>query len=162
MKDDRPNDGTMPGKRVFCYRHVVSFQETNLVGNVYFTHHLSWQGRCREMFIRQYAPSVLEELADDLRLVTLKVACDYHCELFAFDEIDVEMRLRERSQNRIHIGFQYWRRSPQEGARSLIAEGMQLLATMRESRNGLVPCPLPRALDEALTQFAEPGGTAYA
>ena len=37
--------------RAFEYRHVVSFEETNLVGNVYFANHLSWQGRCRELFL---------------------------------------------------------------------------------------------------------------
>ena len=26
------------------YRHVVGFEETNLVGNVYFVNHLRWQG----------------------------------------------------------------------------------------------------------------------
>ena len=29
------------------YRHIVSFEETNLVGNVYYVNYLRWQGRCR-------------------------------------------------------------------------------------------------------------------
>ena len=33
--------------RAFEYRHVVGFEETNLVGNVYYVSHLSWQGRAR-------------------------------------------------------------------------------------------------------------------
>ena len=36
--------------RSYEYRHVVAFEETNLVGNVYYVNHLRWQGRCREMF----------------------------------------------------------------------------------------------------------------
>ena len=31
--------------RAFRYEHVVTFDETNLVGNVYFAHYLHWQGR---------------------------------------------------------------------------------------------------------------------
>ena len=38
--------------KAFEYRHVVGFEETNLVGNVYYVNHLRWQGRCREMFLR--------------------------------------------------------------------------------------------------------------
>ena len=40
-------------ERYYEYRHVVGFKETNVVGNVYFTNHLEWQGRCREMFLRK-------------------------------------------------------------------------------------------------------------
>jgi len=49
--------------RSYEYRHVVVFEETNLVGNVYYVNHLRWQGRCREMFLREHAPLVLAELA---------------------------------------------------------------------------------------------------
>jgi hypothetical protein len=52
--------------RSYCYRHTVSFEETNVVGNVYFTRHLSWQGRCRELFFRDYAPEILDELHKEL------------------------------------------------------------------------------------------------
>ena len=43
--------------RAYEYRLVVGFEETNLVGNVYFVNHLRWQGKCREMFLRDHAPA---------------------------------------------------------------------------------------------------------
>jgi enediyne biosynthesis thioesterase len=73
--------------RAFEYRHVVGFEETNLVGNVYYANHVRWQGRCREMFLREHAPDVLDALAQDLRLVTLHCSCEYLAELNAFDEV---------------------------------------------------------------------------
>ena len=33
--------------RAYEYRHVVGFEETNLIGNVYYANHVRWQGRCR-------------------------------------------------------------------------------------------------------------------
>ncbi len=33
-------------------RHTVGFEETNLVGNVYYVNYLRWQGRCRETFLK--------------------------------------------------------------------------------------------------------------
>ena len=59
----------------FEYRHTVGFEETNIVGNVYYVNYLRWQGRCREMFLKQLAPDVLAEVQDDLKLFTLKVDC---------------------------------------------------------------------------------------
>ena len=38
--------------RTFEYRHVIGFEETNLVGNVYYANHVRWQGRCRELVLR--------------------------------------------------------------------------------------------------------------
>src|SRR5215467_215043 len=66
--------------RTYEYRHVVSFEETNLVGNVYFVNHIRWQGLCREMFLRDYAPGVLAELSHGLALVTVRCSCNYFAE----------------------------------------------------------------------------------
>ena len=62
--------------RAYEYRHIVCFEETNLVGNVYYVNHLSWQGRVREMFLREHAPDILDELSRGLSLATVRVSCD--------------------------------------------------------------------------------------
>src|ERR1043165_4779399 len=82
------------------YRHVVTFEETNLVGNVYYVNHLRWQGCCREMFLREYAPDTLRALENDLCLVTAHCACDYLAELTAFAEVLLRMRLKRIVQKR--------------------------------------------------------------
>jgi len=51
------------------YRHVVGFEETSLVGNVYYVNHLHWQGRAREMFLRDYAPEIIAEMERGLALM---------------------------------------------------------------------------------------------
>src|ERR671930_294956 len=70
--------------KTYEYSHTVSFEETNLVGNVYYVNHLRWQGRCRELFLRDHAPQVLADLESDLALVTVRVSCEYLAELVAF------------------------------------------------------------------------------
>ena len=57
------------------FKHVVSFEETNVMGNVYYVNHIRWQGLCREMFLRQYAPEVLDELQRGLALATTSCSC---------------------------------------------------------------------------------------
>jgi enediyne biosynthesis thioesterase len=92
--------------RAYEYRHIVGFEETNLVGNVYYTNHVSWQGRVREMFLRDHAPSVLVELQRGLALVTTHCSCDYYNELIAFDQITIRMTLREMTQSRLTLDFE--------------------------------------------------------
>src|ERR1039458_349489 len=117
--------------RFYEYRHIVSFQETNHVGNVYFTNHLVWQGRCREMFLRDHAPDVIGQLNSGLALVTVSCSCEYFAELTAFDEVLVRMRLAELVQNRMRMAFEYWRRK--NGHEELV-EGGGRMATKNGSR----------------------------
>jgi len=135
--------------RYYEYRHVVSFQETNLVGNVYFTNHLAWQGRCREMFLRDHAPDVIAELGRGLALATVNCSCEYFAELTAFDEIVVRMRLAELVQNRMRLAFEYWR------GEELVARGEQQIACMMREGKKLSPAPVPPSLRAALTAYAE-------
>src|SRR5690606_24284711 len=79
--DVRTTWRSLMSPRYYEIRHVVGFEETNLVGNVYYVNYLRWQGRCREMFLKDKAPTVLREVQEDLKLFTLKVDCEYFSEL---------------------------------------------------------------------------------
>ena len=137
----------------FEYRHVVGFEETNLVGNVYYTNHIRWQGRCREMFLREHAPEVLASLANGFALVTTKVSCEYLAELVAFDELIIRMRLGSLKQNRIDMLFEYWRRKTD--GEELVARGEQQVACMHREAERMVAMPVPAVLKEALRPYSQ-------
>jgi enediyne biosynthesis thioesterase len=145
-----PASGGGPG-RAYEYRHVVGFEETNVVGNVYYVNHVRWQGRCRELFLRDHAPGVLDELARGLALVTTRVSCEYLGELHAFDEVRLRMRLGGVAQNRITLRFEYWRRAGE--GEELAARGEQEVACMRREGGETVAAPLPGALRDALLPY---------
>ena len=134
------------------YRHIVGLAETNLVGNVYYTNYIAWQGRCREMFLRDHAPDVIDALQQGLALVTVRVACEYLDELSAFDEVILRMRLRTLVQNRITMTFEYWRINGER--EELVARGEQQVACMRRKGERTYPSPLPSSLKEALHDYA--------
>jgi enediyne core biosynthesis thioesterase len=134
--------------RAYEYRHVVGFEETNLIGNVYYANHVRWQGRCREMFLRDRAPEIIEALKHGLVLVTTRVSCEFMAELVAFDEVVLRMRLGELRQNRITMNFDYWRRE------ELVARGEQQVACMQREGEQVVPVPVPAQLREALREYA--------
>ena len=133
------------------YRHVVGFEETNLVGNVYYVNHLRWQGRCRELFLRDHAPGTLAEMERGLAFVTVRVVCDYFEELHALDEVTIRMELASQSQNRLTMSFEYHRTV--DGREELVARGEQQVACMRREGKRMVPGPLPSELREALRSF---------
>jgi enediyne biosynthesis thioesterase len=140
----------------FEYRHTVGFEDTNIVGNVYYTHYLQWQGRCREMFLKQRAPEILAELRSDLKLFTLKVDCEFIAEVTAFDEISVRMQLIDIAQTQVEFGFDYVRLEP-EGEETLVARGRQRVACMRGPNNATVPARVPESLARALAPYVLAG-----
>jgi enediyne biosynthesis thioesterase len=137
--------------RFYEYLHTVGFEETNLVGNVYYVNHLRWQGRCREMFLRDHAPEVVKELEQGLALVTVRCSCEYFSELLAFDNVLVRMGLGGLTQNRITLLFEYWRKGA--ATEELIARGEQQVASMRRDGERMRPTPIPTALKMALQQY---------
>lgn len=139
----------------FEYRHTVGFEETNIVGNVYYVNYLRWQGRCREMFLKQKAPEVLAELQADLKLFTLKVDCEFFAEITAFDELSIRMRLTDLAQTQLEFTFDYIRLDGDgDGAgETLVARGRQRVACMRGPNTATVPTRVPASLAEALEPY---------
>lgn len=140
-------------------RHIVGFEETNLVGNVYYVNYLRWQGRCRELFLKEKAPAVLEDVRDDLKLFTLKVECEFFAEITAFDELSIRMRLEELTQTQLQFAFDYVLLT--EGQETLVARGRQRIACMRGPNTNTAPARVPEALRTALAPYTD-GATARA
>ncbi|WP_182904365.1 thioesterase family protein [Microbispora sp. H13382] len=135
------------------YLHTVGFEETNIVGNVYYVNYLRWQGRCREMFLKERAPEVLADLQDDLKLFTLKVDCEFFAEITAFDELSIRMRLVDLAQTQVEFSFDYVRLNPGEGE-TLVARGRQRVACMRGPNTRTAPARVPEPLVRALEPYA--------
>lgn len=139
-------------EKYFEYKHTVGFEETNLVGNVYYVNYVRWQGRCREMFLKTQAPEVLEDLRDDLKLFTLKVDCEFYAEITAFDELSIRLRLQDLAQTQIEFSFDYVKLE-EDGSELLIARGRQRIACMRGPNTRTVPSMVPPALLRALQPY---------
>lgn len=143
--------------RCYEYRHRVCFEETNLVGNVYYAHYVRWQGRCREMFIHDHAPDLLDEFAGGMTLATIRVSCSYYQELSALDEVLIRMSAGTMSTGRLTIVFQFFRVLP-DGEETLVAEGEQEVACVVRAGSNLQPAPLPTALRHAVQRYITPVG----
>ncbi|HEX9335940.1 MAG TPA: acyl-CoA thioesterase [Pseudonocardiaceae bacterium] len=135
----------------FELKHMVGLEETNFVGNVYYVNYLKWQGRCREMFLSQYAPDVLQDMRGDLSLYTLKAECEFLSEITAYDQLVIRMRVEDLTQSQIGFRFDYVR--VREGYEDLIARGRQRFACMRGTADKARPTRVPESLRKALSRF---------
>lgn len=136
----------------FEYRHLVTLADTNVVGNVYFTNYLAWQGVCREHFLNQHAPAVVDRLLQDFALVTVSCSCEFFSELHAMDQVSVRMMLDSIAANRITMNFDYYRQNSDPA--QLVARGSQTIACMARRAGQLVPADIPGELAGALSSYA--------
>lgn len=137
-------------KNYFEHRHWICFEETNLVGNVYFANYVVWQGHCRERFLFEYAPDVVELITNGLALITLKTSCEYFQETFAFQEVIIRMDVEWIRQNRMAMRFDYIR--VKDGVEELVARGQQQTAAMREEAGNMVAVPFPASVLSAIEE----------
>jgi enediyne biosynthesis thioesterase len=138
--------------RSYEYRHQVSLDETNILGNVYYTHYVRWQGQCRELFLRDHTPQLLRELGKDFNMATTRVSCTYYQELTAYDEVVVRMSSGPMTPSRLTMIFRYYRVSP-DGNETLVAEGEQEVVCIQRNASHLQPASLPESLAEAVAQY---------
>lgn len=148
--------------RHFEYRFSLGFQETNVVGNVYFANYFLWQGKCREEFLRRYAPQVLRDFKAGYGLITQECSCVFHEEAFAFQSILIRMGLERLTRTGMSMSFEYYRDESSEDAEPSAREQLTLLARGRQAALWVSPehrvALLPDYLYRAIHQFvsAEP------
>jgi enediyne biosynthesis thioesterase len=130
------------------WRRLITFADTNVVGNVYFTRYLDWQGECREHFLAEHAPETAKAVcAGTLTLVTASCSAEFYEECFAFEVLTVRMSLDVVAAHRIGMNFVYLR-----GERR-VARGRQVVACMVRTDSGLSPTPVPGDLALAAAAF---------
>ncbi len=112
------------------HRHTIRFEETNLVGTVDATSFERWQGQCRELFLLEHAPDILDALANDVGLSIVESDFEHVAALFAHDEVSIRMRLADMADGRIDLVFDFVR--VREDREELVARSRQRLACLRE------------------------------
>lgn len=136
---------------MFEMRHVVAFEETNVVGNVYYAHYFSWQGRCRELFLREKAPQTLADLqGGQLRLVTAHASCDYVDEFVAFEEVLVRMSLNSHIPYGVSLNFEF---SRAQFPSAILARGRQDIKFLQRQAGQWTLCTMPAPLFDAVRLY---------
>lgn len=137
----------------YTYRERVSFGETSLVGSVYFSAYVEWQGRCRERFLAEQAPDVVRAIREgELALLTLACSCDYapaSASLSAGDEVAITMRLASFRGARLELVFDY----ACEG--TALATGAMRIGCKARRGDDWAARPFPVSLIEALRRHAD-------
>lgn len=117
---------------------------------------LAWQGKCRELFLADYAHDTLHGVASQtLILQTTRASIDLlQLPPQQADEVEVEMRLESLKCGQLGVRFDYIARAP-DGSSVRFAKGGQKMCSKRRTGTATSPCALPTDMLQALRKFTE-------
>ncbi len=126
----------------------TTLEESNMVGNIYFSNYYVWQGRVRDLFLFEHAPDVFRLFGSDVREepVCLHSSVNHLREAMPFDHIGVTMALRALYECGADLYFEYFRVEP-SGARVKLAYGEHRMAWLtRDEQWRPVAAALPESI----------------
>jgi len=107
--------------KYYEYRRIVTFDDTNSVGNVYFAKFFQWMGSCREVITAEHYPELVDDRKRGFGFATEFAHIDYKHECFLFDKILIKMSVSDLSRTRIEFSFDFLN----ENKNTLLATGKQ-------------------------------------
>ncbi len=118
------------------YRHLVTFDDTNSVGNVYFARFFQWMGSCREVITAEHYPELVDDIKRGFGFATEFAHIDFIHECFLFDRILIKMTVTDLSRTRLEFGFEFMN----EDKDILLAKGSQAVVWVNpQHRPSLMP-----------------------
>ncbi|UXI69474.1 SDR family NAD(P)-dependent oxidoreductase [Tahibacter amnicola] len=138
-------------------RHVfaTSMEESNLVGNIYFSNYYHWQGRLLDRFLFGLSSDYFRAgvATSDLHCIDTRI--EHLREAMPFDDIEVVMGLEGLFENGVRLHFDFYRVGA-GGDRAKLAFGVSDFAWVVDADNaaGALTAPLPDWLKSALLQRA--------
>jgi len=121
----------------------TSLQDSNLVGNLYFSNYSAWQGRLRDRLLHEIAPECF-----DLRQLGAQPEClffsTHHLrEAMPFDSIEAQMSVKAMYDGALDLWFDYYR-VDMTGTREKLAVGEHRIALVSTSQDSpqVVPWPV--------------------
>lgn len=131
------------------YEHVfeTTQDDSNLVGNVYFSNYATWLGRTRDHFFNQMVPGMYTgELS--VEPFNTRTFIKHLREAMPFDQIQVVMKLKQYSQNGLKLYFEYYQFK--DGKRSFkIAFAEHEVTWTEATRDSILISEMPASLHRA-------------
>jgi enediyne polyketide synthase len=143
-----------PAQRSRALREEIfetSLEDANLVGNIYFSHYYTWQGRVLDRFFAEALPEFIkaETPAGELRCLHCRV--DHVHEAMPFDRILVRMYATIVHERGVRLRFDYFRLGA-DGREEKLAFGEHAAQWVEPAAGGAwMAAPLPEGLRRALT-----------
>lgn len=139
--------GSVSGKK-FIYHTIVTIGDTNILQNMYFANFFKIQGIVRELWVKEAVEGAMESMNDGIILITRSASCKYYKDFYLYDNIRVEMRVKNLGKASGELVFYFYNSENGE----LHAEGHQQIVFAGPDHK---ICRIPNNFLEAAMKYNE-------
>jgi enediyne polyketide synthase len=127
----------------------TELEESNAVGNIYFSSYGVWQGRVRDRFFYELLPQLARAAVKEGELTCLSARVQHLREAMPYEKVRVTMAVTAVHERAFDMYFEYQRVLP-DGRTQKLAFAEQRAAWMQQREGKMVATPLPKTLLEAV------------
>lgn len=127
-----------PGERFVCTKDIT-FKQTNVMGNTYFSNYVEWQGEAREkLFLSHPAAGTFLLKNPNIFLITHSLYHKFIVHSFFGDRLRIEVTSKDILDYSVTMVFEYWK----ERSETKLGEGWQKVCFWDRVINK--PCKIPQ------------------
>jgi acyl-CoA thioesterase FadM len=141
--------GPVRGPNIALRVFDTCLQDSNMVGNIYFSNYYMWQARIVDHYVQPLVPDIYRAMGAMGELRCIRTRVDHLADAMPFEEIEVVMSLEELYDGGVTLGFDYFRIQPDQ-TRQKLAFGEQECVWLAKKKGETVVSQLPAALMEDL------------
>ena len=129
---------------------ATDLEESNLIGNIYFSHYAKWQARTRDRFFHRKHPESYTQ-AQSGEWICLRAKVEHLREAMPFDSIEVVQSVAGLGETGVRLHFDYYR--VQDGATPVkLAVGEQeCVWGVRDKDGNSIASPIPKDILASLS-----------
>jgi len=127
-----------PDRKFVCTKDIT-FKQTNVMGNTYFSNYIEWQGEAREkLFLSHPAAGVFLLDNPHIFLITHSLYHKFIAHSFFGDQLKIEVTTKDIMDYSVTMIFEYWNARTEKK----IGEGWQKVCFWDRKINK--PCKIPQ------------------
>ncbi|GAB1544098.1 hypothetical protein NUACC21_67740 [Scytonema sp. NUACC21] len=130
----------------------TTLEDSNVVGNVYYSNYFVWQGRILDLFLYSVAPEYLQASNPNGEMICLYSHINYLREAMPFDKIRVLLYVESVSECGAKFNFEFFREQGDNNVEKLHIGQQEVIWVKRLSDGTPVATPWPTSMLHALTE----------
>ncbi len=127
----------------------TTLEESDVVGNVYYSNYFLWQGRMLDLFLYSVAPEYLRVSKPKGEMVSVFSRMLFLREAMPFDKVRVVLYIKSVSECGAVFNFEFFREQPDGNTQKLQVGEQEVIWALRHEGTP-VPTPWPSSVLEAL------------
>lgn len=146
------SDDNRQGRLIKSELFQTTLEESNLVGNIYYSNYFIWQGRILDLFLYSVAPEYLMISQSEGEMICLYSQMNYLREAMPFDKIRVLLYVESVSECGATFNLEFFREQ-KDGTTEKLHVGQQEVLWIKHLADGTpIATPWPQSLLNALVE----------